>query len=110
MLEALSKVMLMFIPLIAVAIGIVLLIMRRSCTREAAWMRYLGLLLLSANLGTLMYFAASLLAARVRGDCHFYSLPIGGYGILSNASIFLSVLSWSALAFWTLTRIVLPKK
>jgi len=95
------------LPLLLVAAGIILIVRRRSS--GAYWTRYLGIGLVAFPAGIVVYMFASIMAARIRGEGHFYSVPFGGYTVSNNIALGASVLIWIALVFVILALIFRTK-
>jgi ABC-type dipeptide/oligopeptide/nickel transport system permease component len=95
------------LPLLLVVAGIVLIVRRRS--GGDYWTRYFGIGLVSFPAGIVAYIFASIVAARIRGDGHFYSVPFGGYTVSNNIALGSSILIWIALVFVALAAIIRPK-
>jgi len=54
----------------------------------------------------IVYTIAGIVAARIRGDGHFYGEPFGGYNVSSNAADLKSVLLWVGLLFLVLASLL----
>ena len=96
------------LPLLLVIAGIVLVINARKAGPGSSIRRYLGISLLSLPLGIIVYIISGIVAAAMRGDGHFYSVPFGGYSVTNNAADLTSVLIWVALIFVVLAGVLRP--
>lgn len=94
------------LPLLVIIVGVVLVARSR---RETPGKRYLGFALISVPVGALAYVIAGIVAAAIRGDGHFYSVPLGGYRVNHNGGIAASVVTWMALVFVLLAGLWRPK-
>ena len=70
-------------------------------------LRYLGIVFLAVPGGILVYVVSGIVAASLRGDGHFYSVPFGGYNIASsNTPIYVSVAVWISIVFFILAALL----
>ena len=102
----LANFLVQVLPLVLIAAGIVLLV---KSPREATGRRYLGMFLVSFPAGIFVYIVAGIVAAAIRGDGHFFSVPFGGYSVSDNFAIGTSILIWMALVFLALAVLLRPK-
>ena len=93
------------LPVLLFVAGVVLV----AKAPGAVWRR-LGLLLIALPSGILAYIIASIGAAALRGDGHFYSVPLGGYGLTNNIAIGISVLLWIGAMFVVIAVVLRVKK
>ena len=100
----------MVLPLILVAAGVTLVIKSRGATNVSNAKFYTGIFLLSLPLGVIVYIVSGIIAAHVRGDGHFYSVPFGGYTVSNNAALITSTVIWIAVVFFCLAAILRPRR
>ena len=86
------------LPLLMIAAVVVLVLQARKGGRGSSLKHYFGISLAAIPAGIIAYIAAGIVAARVRGEGHFYSVPFGGYTV-NNGPIGMSVVLWIALIF-----------
>ena len=98
------------LPLLLIAAAIVLIVKARKEGRGTPWKHYLGISLAAMPTGIFLYMVAGIIAARMRGDGHFYSVPFGGYSASDNVAIGFSLLLWMALVFALLTIVLRPRQ
>ena len=97
-----------FLPLLLLVAGILLVVKARKAGSGSSVRRYVGISLLSLPLGIIVYIISGIVAAAMRGDGHFYSVPFGGYSVTNNAADLTSVLIWVALIFVVLAGVLRP--
>ena len=96
------------LPFVLIVVGIVLVVRSR---RDTPGKRYAGFALISFPVGICAYIIAGIVAAAIRGDGHFYSVPFGGYDIVSdNRAIVVSAVTWIVLIFVALAGLWRPKE
>ena len=98
-----------WLPLLLIAGGILLVVKSRSARGGANAKFYTGALLLSVPLGLIAYIASGMMAAALRGEGHFYSVPFGGYTASNDAALASSALLWIAMVFICLAAILRPR-
>ena len=86
------------LPLLMIAAAIVLVLKARKGGSRSSLKHYLGLSLAALPTGIIAYIAAGIVAARLRGEGHFYSVPFGGYTV-DNGPIGVSVILWFIFVF-----------
>ena len=85
------------LPLLLIVVGIVLVVTSR---RDTLGRRHVGFALISVPVGICAYLIAGIVAAAIRGDGHFYSVPFGRYDIVNdNRAIVASAITWIVLVF-----------
>lgn len=85
------------LPLLVIVVGIILVLRSR---RGTPGKQYVGFALISVPVGICAYIIAGIVAAALRGDGHFYSVPFGGYHIVDgNRTIVASAFTWMVLVF-----------
>jgi hypothetical protein len=94
------------LPLLLIIAGILLVIKARKAGPGSSIRRYLGISFVSLPLGIILYIISGIVAATMRGDGHFYSVPFGGYSVSNNAADLISVLIWVALVFVVLAGLL----
>lgn len=97
------------LPLLMIAAAILFVLKARKGGRSSSLKHYLGISLAAIPAGIITYIAAGIVAASVRGDGHFYSVPFGGYTV-DNGPIGTSVLLWIAFVFVILAFILRPAR
>ena len=96
------------LPLLMIAAAI-LLVLRARKGGPGGWVKhYLGISLAAIPAGIIAYIAAGIVAARVRGGGHFYSVPFGGYTV-DNVPIGASVVLWVTFVFAVLALVLHPR-
>jgi hypothetical protein len=98
------------LPLLMITAAIVLILKARAGGPGSNFKHYLGLCLGALPAGIIVYIFAGILAARLRAEGHFYSVPFGGYTVSNNAAIGLSILIWIALVFAVLAFLLRPHR
>jgi hypothetical protein len=98
------------LPLLMIAAAIVLILKGRAGGPGSNFKRYLGISLAALPAGIITYIFAGILAARLRAEGHFYSVPFGGYTVSNNGAIGLSILMWIALIFAVLAFLLRPRR
>jgi uncharacterized membrane protein HdeD (DUF308 family) len=98
------------LPILLILAGIFLVIRARKSGSGSSVRRHLGISLISLPIGVLAYVIAGIATAGIRGDGHFYSVPLGGYSVSNNAAILASLLLWIGLAFMILAAVVRPRR
>lgn len=96
------------LPLLMIAGAILLVRKARKGERGSSWKHYLGISLASFPAGIIAYIASGIVAARLRGEGHFYSVPFGGFSV-DNGPIGLSMGLWIALIFAGLAVVLRPR-
>jgi hypothetical protein len=102
----LANFIVMALPLLLIAAGIILVLRSRRASGGAKATFYTGVLLLSLPLGVVVYFASGMIAAILRGEGHFYSVPFGGYSASNDAALLISAIVWIGLVFVGLATIL----
>jgi hypothetical protein len=97
------------LPLLLIAGGILLVVKSRSARGGAKAKFYFGALLLSVPLGLIAYVGSGMIAAALRGEGHFYSVPFGGYTASNDAALASSALLWIGMVFVCLAVILRPR-
>lgn len=95
-------------PLLMIAVAILLVLKARKGGPGSLLKQYLGISLAALPAGIIVYIAAGIVAAAIRGDGHFYSIPFGGYTV-DNGPIGASVVLWVALVFGGLALVLRPR-
>ena len=98
------------LPFLLIIAGILFVIKARKAGPGSSTRRYLGISLVSLPLGIIVYIIAGIVAAAMRGDGHFYSVPFGGYSVSNNAADIISVLIWVGLIFVVLAGVLRPRE
>jgi hypothetical protein len=98
------------LPIVLAIAGLLLVMKARKEGQGSSIRRYLGISLLSLPVGVIVYIVAGIMAATVRGDGHFYSVPFGGYSVSDNAGDLASILIWVALVFLVLAGVLRPRQ
>ena len=98
------------LPLLLMVAGIFLLVKAHKAGPGSSFRRYLGTSLVSLPAGVFAYVIAGIVAAAMRGDGHFYSVPFGGYSVPNNAAIFASLLIWTGLVFVVMASMLRPRR
>jgi hypothetical protein len=98
------------LPLLLIAAGILLVVKSRSARGGANAKFYTGTLFLSVPLGLIAYIGSGMIAAALRGEGHFYSVPFGGYTASNDAALASSALRWIGMGFISLAAILRPRK
>lgn len=106
----LANVVVELLPLLLIIAGIVLMIKARRAGPGASVRRYLGISFVSLPVGIFVYILAGIVAASMRGDGHFYSVPFGGYSVSNNTALLASVLVWIAVVFLALVAVFRPRQ
>jgi|SRR5215469_16717614 len=106
----LANFIVVVLPLLSIAGGVILVLRSRSASGSANVGFYTGILLLSLPLGLVVYLGSGMIAAILRGEGHFYSVPFGGYSASNDAALLISALVWSGLVFICLAAILRPRK
>jgi hypothetical protein len=100
----------LWLPLLLIAAGILLVVKSRSAREGANAKFYTGALLLSVPLGLIAYIGSGMIAAILRGEGHFYSVPFGGYTASNDAALATSAVVWMGVVFICLAVILRPRK
>ena len=98
-----------WLPLLLIAGGILLVVKSRRASEGANAKFYTGALLLSVPLGLIAYIGSGMIAAALRGEGHFYSVPFGGYTASNDATLASSALLWIGMVFVCLAAILRPR-
>ncbi len=98
------------LPILLIVGGILFLIKARQGGPGSSIRRYVGISLVSLPAGIIVYIIAGIVAAAMRGDGHFYSVPFGGYSASNNAAILTSLFIWIGLVFVTLAVVLRPRQ
>ena len=98
------------LPLLLIAAGILLVVKSRSARGGANAKFFIGALLLSVPLGLIAYIGSGMIAAALRGEGHFYSVPFGGYTASNDAALASSAVVWIGVVFICLVVILRPRK
>jgi hypothetical protein len=98
------------LPLLLLVAGIVLMIKGRRAGPGTSVRRYLGISFVSLPVGVFTYIISGIIAASMRGDGHFYSVPFGGYTVSNNAALLASALVWIVLVFLALAAVFRPRQ
>jgi hypothetical protein len=106
----LANVVVELLPLLLIVAGIVLMIKARKVGPGASLRRYLGVSFVSLPGGIFTYIVFGIIAAAIRGDGHFYSVPFGGYSVSNNTAIVASALIWIASIFLVLAAVFRPRQ
>ena len=106
----LANFVVMVLPLLLIAAGIILISRSRNATEGANASFWIGNLLLSLPLGVGVYLVSGIVAAVVRGEGHFYSVPFGGYSASNDTALLISAAVWTGLVFICLATILRPRK
>ena len=89
--------------------GAILLVLKaRKGGHGSSLKHYLGISLAAFPAGIIAYIASGIVAARLRGEGHFNSVPFGGYG-LDNGPIGVSIVLWIGLIFVGLAVVLRPR-
>lgn len=96
------------LPLLMIAGAILLVLKARKGGPGSSLKHYLGISLAAIPAGIIVYIASGIVAARFRGEGHFYSVPFGGYTV-DNGPIGASVALWIALIFAGLALLLRPR-
>jgi hypothetical protein len=105
----LANFMVMGLPLLLISSGIILILKSRSATGGANARFYIGAVLLSLPLGLVAYVGSGVIAATLRGEGHFYSVPFGGYNASNDAALVSSAVVWIGMTFICLAAILRPR-
>lgn len=97
------------LPLLMIAAAILLVLKARKGGRGSSVKHYLGISLAAFPAGIIAYIASGIVAARLRGEGHFYSVPFGGYTV-DNGPIGASVVLWVTIVFVVLALILRPAR
>lgn len=97
------------LPLLMIVAAIVLVLRARKGGPRSSLKHYLGISLAALPVGIIAYIAAGIVAASIRGDGHFYSVPFGGYTV-DNGPIGASVVVWVAFVFVVLALPLRPPR
>lgn len=97
------------LPLLLIAGGILLVVKSRSARGAANAKFYTGALLLSVPLGLIVYIGSGMIAAALRREGHFYSVPFGGYTASNDAALATSALLWIGMVFICLFATLRPR-
>lgn len=90
------------LPLVLFIVGVILLIgARRKASAAKFW---IGAVLVAVPAGIVSYIASGIVAAAMRGEGHFYSVPFGGYTV-DNGPLEASCAIWIALCFALVTLV-----
>lgn len=95
------------LPLLMIAGAILLVLKARKGGPRSSLKHYLGISLAAIPTGIIAYIASGIVAARLRGEGHFYSVPFGGYTV-DNGPIGASVVLWIAFVFIVLALVLHP--
>ena len=98
------------LPLLLIVAGIILVSRFRSASGGAKAWFYTGILLLSLPSGMVAYIGSGMIAAILRGQGHFYSVPFGGYTSSNDAALLISAAVWIGLVFICLAGILRTRK
>ena len=96
------------LPLLMIAASILLVLKARKGGPGSSLKHYLGISLAAIPTGIIAYIASGIVAARLRGEGHFYSVPFGGYTV-DNGPIGTSAALWIALIFGGLALVLRPR-
>ena len=105
----LANFIVQILPLLMILAAIFLIIKAQRGGPRSSLKRYIGISLAAIPIGIIAYIAAGIIAAAIRGEGHFYSVPFGGYSI-DNAPTGISILLWIALVFAVLAFALRPRK
>ena len=95
------------LPMALIAGGVYLAVTSRS---ETTWRRRAGFLLIAVPAGVFVYIVAGIVAARIRGEGHFYSVPFGGYSVSNDTATVGSIVIWIAVVFFLLSGLLRPRQ
>lgn len=95
------------LPLLMIAAAMLLVLKARKGGPRSSLKHYLGISLAAIPAGVIAYIVAGIVAAAIRGDGHFYSIPFGGYTV-ENWPIAVSVVLWVGVVFMVLGLILRP--
>ena len=96
------------LPLLMIVGAILLVLKARKGGPGSSLKHYLGISLAAFPAGIIAYIASGIVAARLRGEGHFYSVPFGGYSV-DNGPIGVSIVLWIALIFAGLAVVLRPR-
>ena len=105
----LANFVVMGLPILLVAGGILLVLKSRNTNTCANARFWTGVFLLSVPLGLVAYIGSGMIAAALRGEGHFYSVPFGGYTASNDAALLTSAVLWIVLVFICLAAILRPR-
>src|SRR5215469_16078654 len=94
----LANFIVQILPSLMIAAAIILVLKARKRGPASSFMHYFGISLAALPAGIIAYIASGIVAARLRGEGHFYSVPFGGYTV-DNAPIGISLVLWIAFVF-----------
>lgn len=97
------------LPLLMIAAAIILILRARKGGRGSSANHYLGISLASLPVGVIAYIIAGVVAAAVRGEGHFFSVPFGGFRLSDNTAVGTSILFWIGLVFSVLVFVLRPR-
>ena len=97
------------LPVVMIFAAIILVVRARKRGPGGSFMHYFGISLAALPLGVFIYLFAGIVAARLRGEGHFYSVPFGGYTV-DNAPIGISLALWIAFVFAMLAFVLRPRR
>jgi len=105
----LANFIVQILPFLMIAAAIILVVKARKRGPASSFVHYFGISLAALPAGIVAYIAAGIVAARLRGEGHFYSVPFGGYTV-DNAPIGISVALWIAFMFALLAFALRPRR
>jgi hypothetical protein len=105
----LANFIVQILPLLMLIAGIVLILRARKGRPGGTARHYIGISLAALPAGVIAYIIAGIVAAAIRGEGHFYSVPFGGYTI-DNGPIGISVILWIAFVFAVLAFVLRPRE
>jgi|SRR5215469_11037880 len=105
----LANFIVQILPLLMILAAIILVLKAQKGGARSGFMHYFGISLAALPAGIIAYIAAGIVAARLRGEGHFYSVPFGGYTV-DNAPIGISVALWIAFMFALLAFALRPRR
>jgi len=105
----LANFIVQILPLLMISAAIILVVKARKRGPASSFVHYFGISLAALPAGIVAYIAAGIVAARLRGEGHFYSVPFGGYTV-DNAPIGISLALWVAFVFAVLAFVLRPRQ
>ena len=105
----LANFIVQILPLLMIAVAIILVLKAQKGGPGSSFKHYLSISLAALPVGIIVYVFAGIVAARLRGEGHFYSMPFGGYTV-DNAPIGISLALWIAFAFAILAFALRPRQ
>ncbi len=106
----LANFIVQILPLLMILAAIILIVKAQKGGPRSSLKRYLGMFLASLPAGIIAYIFAGIAAAAIRGEGHFYSVPLGGYTVSDNLSLGASILFWIGLVFAVLAFALRARK